>query len=94
MPYTVGLQCAANAFLSAGLATQFTIAVIIFLVIVSIISACEKEGVDEAPFLPGFSFFHILPFFRRRYDFLNWGFQATGSNMYQMKLFRVSLQFS
>ncbi|KAF9530244.1 cytochrome P450 [Crepidotus variabilis] len=88
MPYSVGLHSAAAAFLSAGFATQFTIAVLAFLFIVTLISAFEKEGVDEPKHLPGFSFSHILPFFTRRYDFLNWGIQASGSNIYQFKLFR------
>ena len=89
MPYAVGLHSAATAFLSAGFATQFTIAVIAFLLIVSIVSAFEKDGVDEPAHLPGFSIFHIFPFFRRRYDFLNWAFQASGTNVFQLKLLRV-----
>ncbi|KAF8884914.1 cytochrome P450 [Gymnopilus junonius] len=88
MPYTVGLQAAANAFLSAGFSTQFTIAVMVFLVIVFITSSLEKEGVDAPKFLPGLSLFHIIPFFRRRHDFLNWGFHATGQNVFQFKLLR------
>lgn len=89
MPYTVGLQAAATAFLSAGFSTQFTIAVMVFLVIVFITSSLEKEGVDAPKYLPGHSFFHITPFFRKRYDFLNWGFLATGQNIFQFKLLRV-----
>ncbi|KAF9051577.1 cytochrome P450 [Panaeolus papilionaceus] len=88
MPYSVGLESAAHAFLSAGFATQFTIAVITFLLIILITSALQKEGVDSPKFLPGHSLFHITPFFRRRYDFLNWGFQATGQNIFQFNLLR------
>ncbi|KDR80096.1 hypothetical protein GALMADRAFT_92315 [Galerina marginata CBS 339.88] len=88
MPYTVGLQSAATAFLSAGFATQFTVAVIAFLAIVFITSALQKEGVDAPTYLPGYSLFHIVPFFRKRYDFLNWGFHATGQNVFQFKLLR------
>ncbi|KAF8183163.1 cytochrome P450 [Pholiota molesta] len=88
MPYSVGLQSAANAFLSAGFATQFTVAVIAFLAIVLITSSLEKEGADAPKFLPGYSLFHIIPFFRKRYDFLNWGFHATGQNVFQFQLLR------
>lgn len=91
MPYAVGLQSAAHAFLSAGFATQFTLAVIAFLVIVFVTSALQKEGVDAPKFLPGYSIFHIIPFFRRRHDFLNWGFHATGQNVFQFMLLRVRL---
>lgn len=89
MPYSVGLQSAATAFLSAGFATQFTLAVIAFLAIVLITSSLQKEGPDAPKFLPGFSLFHIIPFFRQRYDFLNWGFQATGQNVFQFQLLKV-----
>jgi sterol 14-demethylase len=89
MPYSVGLQSAATAFLSAGFATQFTVAVIAFLAIILITSALEKEGVDAPKFLPGYSLFHIIPFFRRRYDFLNEGFHTTGQNAFQFKLLGV-----
>ncbi|KAF8960328.1 cytochrome P450 [Flammula alnicola] len=88
MPYSVGLQSAATAFLSAGFATQFTVAVIVFLGIVLITSALQKEGVDAPKFLPGYSLFHIIPFFRKRYDFLNWGFHATGQDVFQFQLLR------
>ncbi|KAJ3508053.1 hypothetical protein NLJ89_g5964 [Agrocybe chaxingu] len=88
MPYCVGLQSAATALLSAGFATQFTVAVVVFLAIILVTSSLQKEGVDEAKFLPGYSPFHIVPFFRRRYDFLNWGFHATGQSIFQFRLLR------
>lgn len=90
MPYSVGLQSAANAFLSAGFATQFTLAVIAFLGIVLITSVLQREGPDSPKALPGCSLFHVIPFFRQRYDFLNWGFHATGQNTFQFQLLRVS----
>jgi sterol 14-demethylase len=91
MPYAIGLQSAANAFLSAGLATQFTIAVTTLLVIVLVISALEKDAPDAPVSLPGFSLFHIMPFYGRRFDFLNSGIHATGQSIFQFKLLRVSL---
>jgi hypothetical protein len=63
--------------------------VIAFLAIILITSALEKEGVDAPKFLPGYSLFHIIPFFRRRYDFLNEGFHTTGQNAFQFKLLGV-----
>ncbi|PPQ80554.1 hypothetical protein CVT25_001588 [Psilocybe cyanescens] len=89
MPYSIGLQSAAAAFLSAGFATQFTVAVIAFLVIVFVTSAWQNEGVDAPKYLPGYSIFHIIPFFRKRHDFLNWGFHIAGQNIFQFMLLRV-----
>ena len=89
MPYSIGLQSAANGFLSAGFSTQFTLAVIAFLVIVYITSTLQKDSVDSPKSLPGNSLFHIIPFFRRRHDFLRWGFDVTGENIFQFNLLRV-----
>jgi len=91
MPYSVGLQSAANAFLSAGFATQFTISMITLLSILLIISAFQKDAADTPVSLPGFSLSHIIPFYKRRFDFLSWGIHATGQNLFQFKLLRVSL---
>jgi len=93
MPYTIGLHSATAAFLSAGFATQFTIAVVAFLLIVFLTSALEKDGAHEPEYPPGFSLFHINPFFCQRYDFLNWAFHATGQNVFQLKLLRVRPAF-
>lgn len=94
MPYSVGLQAAAAALLSAGFSTQFTTAVVIFLVIVLAASSLQKDRVDAAVPLPGHSLFHVFPFFRRRFDFLNWGFQATASPIFRFNLLRVCFFFS
>jgi hypothetical protein len=93
MPYSVGLHSAATAFLSSGFAIQFTVAVVVFLVIISITSASQEEDVDAPKSLPGYSLFHITPFFRKRYDFLNWGFHATGQNIFQFNLLQVRLYY-
>ena len=90
MPYSVGLQLGATAFLSSGFAIQFAVAVVVFLVIISVTSA-SQEVVDAPRSLPGYSLFHITSFFRKRYDFLNWGFQAAGQNIFQFNLLRVRL---
>ncbi|KAF9445805.1 cytochrome P450 [Macrolepiota fuliginosa MF-IS2] len=88
MPYSIGLQSAANAFVSAGFATQFTVAVIIFLLIVLVTSAFQNDAADAPTSLPGLSLSHIMPFYRRRYAFLNWGIRATGQSIFQFKLLR------
>lgn len=90
MPYAVGLHAAATAFLSAGFSVQFAAAVVIVLVIVFFISL-EKPEPDDPVYLPCWSLFTIMPFFRKRYDFLNWGFEATGQSIYQFKLLNVSV---
>lgn len=89
MPYAVGLHAAATAFLSADFSFQFTVAVLLLLVIIFLISQ-EKSEPDDPAFLPCWSLFTIMPFFRKRYDFLNWGFEATGQSVYQFKLLNVS----
>ncbi|KAK7047353.1 hypothetical protein VNI00_006584 [Paramarasmius palmivorus] len=88
MPYSVGLQAAAAALLGAGVPVIFTTAIIIFLLIVSIASSFQKDPVDTPASLPVQSLFAIIPFFRRRYDFLNWGFQASGHSIFQFSLLR------
>ncbi|KAL0959941.1 hypothetical protein HGRIS_011605 [Hohenbuehelia grisea] len=88
MPYSIGLQAATLAFLHAGFPTQFTIAIIAFLLIVYTISFFKDEEPDAPAKLPGSSLAAIHPFFRRRFDFLNWGFHATGTNMFQFQLLR------
>ncbi|KAF5379198.1 hypothetical protein D9615_005905 [Tricholomella constricta] len=84
----LGLQSAADAFLSAGLATQLTLGVVLFLVIVLVTSSLQADEADAPTSLPCYSIFTIMPFFGRRYDFLNWGFQATGQSVFQFKLLR------
>ncbi|KAF7344522.1 Lanosterol 14-alpha demethylase [Mycena sanguinolenta] len=60
MPYTIGLHSAAAAFLSAGFATQFSVAIVICLVIV-LVTAYHVEDGDEAPqSLPGPPFLSIF----------------------------------
>ncbi|KAI0739020.1 cytochrome P450 [Daedaleopsis nitida] len=58
--------------------------------------ASEDEDEDEehddsaAPVhLPGSSLAHILPFFHRRFDFINSGFQLAGQAVYQFSLLRT-----
>ena len=89
MPYSIGLQSAANVFLSAGFATQLTLAITIFLLILLFTSNLHKDAVDVPTRIPCYSVFAIVPFFRKRYDFLNWGFHATGQSVFQFQLLRV-----
>ncbi|KAK7044593.1 cytochrome P450 [Favolaschia claudopus] len=86
MPFIIGIPAAASAFLSAGLTTQISVAIVICLVIVLITASLPSEW-DEAPrSLPGPSFLSIVPFFRQRHDFLNWGFHITGQSTFQFQL--------
>ncbi|KAJ7073527.1 cytochrome P450 [Mycena belliarum] len=86
MPYIIGLHSAASAFLSAGFATQFTVAVVICLVIVLATSSLQGDGEQAPKSLPGLHFFSIFPFFRQRHDFLKWGFDITGESIFQFQL--------
>lgn len=89
MPYSVGLQAASAAFLSAGFATQFTIAVVTLVVILLITSSLQKDKEDSPVRLPGYSLLAIYPFFRRRFDFFNASFRAAGQSVFQFQLLRV-----
>ncbi len=92
MPYSVGLQTAGVALLSAGFPTLFTTAIVVLLVIIAILSSLHKtDSSDSVPRLPTHSLFAIFPFFRRRHDFLNWGFGVTGQSAFQFDLLRVCL---
>lgn len=51
-----------------------------------------KDADDVRPVqLPGSSLSHILPFFHRRFDFINQGFELAGQAIYQFSLLRVSV---
>ncbi|KAJ8515015.1 hypothetical protein ONZ45_g7506 [Pleurotus djamor] len=50
--------------------------------------ASSKTNPDAPKTLPGHPLSAIQPFFQRRFDFLNWGFQATGQNIFQFQLLR------
>ncbi len=91
MPYSVGLQAVGAAFISAGFVTQFTTSVTIFLLIVFVTSSLHNGALkeDSPALLPGHPLFVIVPFFRRRFDFFNGGFHATGQAIFQFKLLRV-----
>ncbi|KAJ7512623.1 cytochrome P450 [Mycena galericulata] len=86
MPYIIGLQSAASAFLSAGFAIQFTVAVVICLVIVLVTSSLQDDELGVPKSLPGLQLLSIIPFFRQRHDFLNWGFHVTGQSIFQFQL--------
>lgn len=90
MPFSVGLQAAGVALLSAGFPVVFTSAIIILLVIISITSSLQKDAADAPARLPINSLFAIIPFFRRRFDFVNWGFEVTGKSSFQFDLLRAS----
>ncbi|KIK68607.1 hypothetical protein GYMLUDRAFT_153403 [Collybiopsis luxurians FD-317 M1] len=88
MPYSVGLQAAGAALASAGFPVIFTTAIIVILVIISFTSSFQKDAVDAPARLPINSLYAIFPFFRRRFDFLTWGFQVTGQSAFQFDLLR------
>lgn len=89
--FVVGLQCAGSAFLAAGFKLQLTLALVTLVIVVSL---CPRPGPKEkmnAPAtLPGLSILRILPFFRRRFDFMNEGFRSSGQPLFQFNLLRVS----
>jgi hypothetical protein len=44
---------------------------------------------DTPPNLPRFPLFNTLSFFKRRHDFLAWGFRVTGQRLFQFRLLHV-----
>jgi hypothetical protein len=96
MPYSVGLGAAAQAFLSAGFAVQFAVALVALVIILGASSSLlqDDKDKDDAPTtLPGLSVFAIYPFFRQRFDFLNRAFYETGQSVFQFHLLRVRDRF-
>lgn len=92
MPYSVGLHAASVALLSAGVATQIATSIVVLLLIIIVASSYAEDDLekeDTPATLPGSPFFAIIPFFRQRFDFLNWGFRVTGQNIFQFKLLSV-----
>jgi sterol 14-demethylase len=63
--------------------------VIAFLFIAFVISALRKERTDAPVKLPGHPLLAVFPFFRQRFNFLNWGFQVTGQSIFQFQLLLV-----
>ena len=71
--------------------TAAVIVPILFLALwlYSVVSRSSSPAYDAPVHLPGSSLSHILPFFRRRFDFINDGFQLAGQAIYQFSLLRV-----
>ncbi|KZT25713.1 cytochrome P450 [Neolentinus lepideus HHB14362 ss-1] len=88
--YPVGIPCLVDAFLSFSrplqLALSLAVIFIIFILYTSTFSATPRD--DEPAHLPEYSLFTIVPFFRQRFDFLNWGFRVTGESLFQFQLLR------
>ncbi|KAL9710334.1 hypothetical protein Ac2012v2_006633 [Leucoagaricus gongylophorus] len=61
---------------------------ITLLSILLIMSAFQKDAPDAPVSLPGLSLSHIIPFYKRRFDFLSWGIHATRQSVFQFKLLR------
>lgn len=91
MPFTAGLQVAASLFATAGFSIQFTVAVILLLLIVTVVNSYYEGAPDEPKSLQGFTLLTIYPFFKERFTFLNWAISATDSTVFQFKLLRVSI---
>ncbi|KAI0631078.1 cytochrome P450 [Trametes polyzona] len=56
----------------------------------AILTRSSSTHADDVPVqLPGSSLSHILPFFHRRFDFINQGFHLAGQAIYQFTLLRT-----
>ncbi|KAI0052139.1 cytochrome P450 [Auriscalpium vulgare] len=54
------------------------------------IALCDhfSDKTDAATAIPGPFILNLRPFFRTRFDFLNWGFKTTGQSLFQFRLLR------
>ncbi|KAH0837817.1 cytochrome P450 [Lanmaoa asiatica] len=92
--YTVGLQSAADAFLMSGLKAQVIVALFILLVLLVFSRGWSKNSDLSAQtpvYLPGPHLLAIVPFFRRRFDFLNDGFCKTEEKIFQFNMLRETV---
>ncbi|KAH7886943.1 cytochrome P450 [Phlebopus sp. FC_14] len=85
--YTVGLQSAADAFLMSSLKAQVVLALFVLFVLLTFGLGSHKDDSANLPvFLPGSHLLAIVPFFQRRFEFLNDGFRKTGQALFQFNM--------
>lgn len=90
--YSVGLQPSLE-LISSNLTSWPVICLAGVLAGWLYVSAHERAQEDAPVSLPGYRLSSIIPFFRQRYDFLNWGFHFTEEPIFQFSLLRVSISF-
>ena len=79
-----------DAAVHAALLVPLVVLALWFFAIVAPRPLSSKDAHDVRPVrLPGSSLSHILPFFHRRFDFINQGFELAGQAIYQFSLLRV-----
>jgi hypothetical protein len=89
--YPAGLSIAFQRLFD--LASPLTLLVIAIIALLGLTyrHLTSEKRVEGIATLPGFFIFNVIPFFQKRYDFLNWGFAATGDSIFQFRLLRVRL---
>ncbi|ETW77953.1 cytochrome P450 monooxygenase 90 [Heterobasidion irregulare TC 32-1] len=85
--YSVGLQPSLE-LISSNLTSWPVICLAGVLAGWLYVSAHERAQEDAPVSLPGYRLSSIIPFFRQRYDFLNWGFRFTEEPIFQFSLLR------
>lgn len=65
------------------------IALVLYFILVRLVLDKYLERCDLPPSVPGLSVLSIGPFFRRRFEFLNWGFRITGQSAFRFRLLNV-----
>ncbi|KAJ3491312.1 hypothetical protein NLI96_g817 [Meripilus lineatus] len=95
----VGLLSLVQAFVAdpneAAIKLSIALPSVAFLVFLWTRWQSKQQTDDEgSPIsLPESCLFTILPFFRSRFDFLNWGFKLSGQSIYQFRLLQVNNTF-
>lgn len=88
--FVVGLQCAGSAFAAAGLKLQMAVIVTVVSLLARLFWSPEEDQEDSPVTLAGgASLWSMMPFFYRRFDFLNNGFRSTGQALFQFHLLKV-----
>ncbi|KAF9234271.1 cytochrome P450 [Melanogaster broomeanus] len=91
--YTVGLQSAADAFLLSSFKAQVVLALfVLFVLLVLGHGSHTDDSPNQTPvFLPGSQLLAIVPFFQRRFEFLNDGFRKTGQTLFQFNMLQETV---
>ena len=91
--YPVGAVVLLQFLWEHGLPSPFSLVTLGLFLSLVFLCRCNQRHQDIPTLLPRFFLFNTLDFFRRRYDFFVWGFEATGQQLFQFRLLCVRQRF-
>ncbi|KAI0298707.1 cytochrome P450 [Multifurca ochricompacta] len=86
--YPVGVVILLQSLLEHELPSAFILVTLSLLLSVLFLCRNNERHQDAPVTLPRFFPLNIVPFFRRRHDFLAWGFRVTDQRLFQFRLLR------